>query len=315
MYLGRITTLLTNNTMSNYVQNSTAKYYQLAEEVSSGEKSDVDAVSTVNILNTSKKLNQLNGYNKNMTLAQNELNVLDSSLGSVGDALQKANELATQAANGTCDQNELDNIKTQVDQLLNSVIDLSNTNYNGNYIFSGANTSQEAYSVEPNGNIVYNGTPSTGQWQRYVQIADGVEEPINMTGDTIFGSYTAAVGTEGTPGYVAPSGTGIIGTLKLLSNALAKGDSASITSSLDSIKTNLDDVSIQRTTFAAISNRFDLTTNMNTNMIDVLTEYKSSLQDVDMTSALTEMASQQMAMQASLSATSKILSISLLDYM
>lgn len=309
MYIGRIATSSTNTTMSNYVQSSTSRYYQLAEEISSGKKSNVDAVSTVNILNTSKHLNQLKGYNENMSVAQHELEVLDSSLSSVTNALEKANELAMQAANGTGDQEELNNIKIQVDQLLKNVIDLSNTNYNGNYIYSGANVLKQAYSTDTNGNIVYAGTPSGGQWQRYVQIADGVEEPINMTGDSIFGSYTAAVGT------VPPSGTGIIGTLKLLSNALGKGDTASIASSLNSISTSLNDVSEKRTTFASISNRFDLTINMNTNMIDTLTDYKSSLEDVDMTSALTEMASQQLAMQASLSTSAKILSTSLLDFM
>lgn len=311
MYI-RTTNLSSTESMKLNILQSQSKYYQLSEEASSGKKiskpSD-DATAAVNILNTNTKLNQLNGYTDNMKLAQNELNVLDDSFASVTDALQSANDLATQAANGSCSQDELDNINIQVKQILANVIDLSNTQYNGNYIFSGTSTGTQTYTTNANGDIAYNGDDNN----RTVQIADGVNENINVPGDKIFGSYTSAkVG----PPAVTASGTGIIGTLQLLSDALAKGDSNTIRSSMDSLQSNLDDVSLQRTTFASVTQRFEMTQNSNDNMTIQLKSYRSSLEDADLSQVLTDLSAQQVALQATMQVTSKVLSeTSLLNYM
>lgn len=308
MYL-RTTTLGTNDLMTNYILSSESKYNDLAVEASTGKKvlkpSD-DATATVNILNTNTKTNQLNGYLNNMKLAQNDLNVLDDSLSSTTTALQKANDLAVQASNGTCSPSELDNIKTQVDQILQNVLDIANTKYNGNYIFSGTKTSTETYTTDAAGNITYNGTPQTGSYQRYVQIADGVQEQINVSGDQLYGSYDATTKT----------GTGIIGTLKSLSNALGSYDNTGISSSLDSLTSDLSNVSAIRTQFAGVTNRFTMTTDSTNTMLTQLKSYKSSLQDADLSSVLTELSAQQLALKATMSVSSNVLSkTSLINYM
>lgn len=360
MYI-RTTTLGTSNMMTSYLLSAESKYNQLAEEASSGKKvtkpSD-DSSAAVNILNTNKKLNQLSGYTDNMKLAQNELDVLDNTLASTTDQLEKANDLAVQAANGTCSQDELNNIKIQIDQILGNVQDLANTQYNGNYIFSGTKTATPAYQTDASGNIVYNGTPKTGAYQRYVQIADGVNETVNTTGDQVFGYYKLADSTptnpnpktvttnpsdvegttftkstdaDGNPITVITAVTidkaknettttvtnasGILGDLKMLSNALGKGDNTQIRASLDSLTNDQNTVSVVRTSFASVSQRFDMTISSNNNMTTQLKEYRSSLQDADLAEVLTNLATQQTALQASMSVTSKILGMSLLDYM
>lgn len=306
MYI-RTTTLGSSTMMTNYLLKAESQYNQLAQEASSGKKAVLSSSAAVNLLNTNQKLNQLNGYNDNMSLAQNELDVLDNTLSSVTDQLQKANDLAVQAANGTCSQDELNNIKIQIDQIAQNMQDLSNTQYNGNYIFSGTKTTTAAYKTDSStGDIIYQGTPKDGQYKRYVEIADGVSDAINVSGDQIFGSYT---------GGTTPTGSGILGDLKMLSNALGKGDSAAIRSSLDSMGKDMNKVSEVRTTFASVSQRFDMTTNSNTNLITQLTEYKSSLEDVDLSQTMTNLSSQYYSLQASMSVTSQMLSMSLLNYM
>lgn len=308
MYL-RTTTLGTNDLMTNYILSSESNYNDLAVEASTGKrvlKPSDDATATVNILNTNTKTNQLNGYLNNMKLAQNDLNVLDDSLASTTTALQKANDLAVQASNGTCSDEELDNIKTQIDQILQNVLDIANTKYNGNYIFSGTKTSTETYTTDTAGNITYNGTPQSGSYQRYVQIADGVKEQTNVSGDQLYGSYDATTKT----------GTGIIGTLKALSNALGSYDKTGISSSLDSLTSDLSNVSAIRTQFAGITNRFTMTTESTNTMLTQLKSYKSSLQDADLSSVLTELSAQQLALKATMSVSSNVLSkTSLINYM
>jgi len=308
----RTTNMGNTDAMKVAIQEAQARYYKLSEQASSGKRisePSEDATAAVNILNTTTKLNQVNGYSENMKLAQNGLNVLDDAFASITDALQAANDLATQAANGSCPQDELDNINIQIKQIISNVIDLSNTQFNGNYIFSGTSTGTQTYTKDTSGNIIYNGDDNTTT----VQIANGVNEKTNVPGNKIFGSYTAE---QAGPPVVPASGTGILGNLQLLSDALGKGDSTIVRSSLDSIQSNINDVSLQRTTFASITQRFALTINSNDNIAIQLESYRSSLEDVDLAEVLTDLAAQKIALQATMSVTSQLLSqTSLMNYM
>lgn len=320
----RTTTLGTTQSMLGYISNGESKYYELSQQAASGIKVDQpsdDPIAAKQIMNITSTLDQLNGYIDNMKTSQTELNTLDDTLASLTDLIQNASDLATQAANGTYSQDDLDNIKTQIDQILNSVIDLSNTTYNGKYIFSGTAISTQTYTTDVDGNIVYNGTnTSTDAYKRYVNISDGVSVAINAAGDDIFGSYTAPIPddplTVGIDETAPATGTGIIGTLKLLSNALETGDSTVISSSLDSLTNNLDTVSGVRTTFASLSNKFELTESSIDATITNLTQRKSDLQDADLTEVLTDLSTQKLALEATYSVTSQLLGgLSLLDYM
>ena len=351
----RSTTLGTNNTMLNYLSNTETKYYDLLEQSASGlkvAKPSDNPTSTRSILNINTKLTQLDSYKENMSTTQTELDTLDSSLSSVTGLIQDSSDLVTQAANGTYNQNDLNNIKTQIDSILASVKDLANTQYNGQYIFSGTATSTPAYATDASGNISYQGADTSGNdYKRYVTISDGVSVAINAPGDKVFGSYstTTAAPTPTVPGDVAGTttttatdangietttsvtvvlnsngtttrttntGTGIIGTLQLLSNALGSGNKADIKGSLDKLDSCLDTTSATRTKFASVSNRFEMTQNSIDTTTTNLKSQKSSLEDIDLTQVLTDLAAQKSALQATMSVTSNLLSgKSLLDYM
>lgn len=71
-----------------------------------------------------------------------------------------------------------------------------------------------------------------------------------------------------------------------------------------------------RTTFASVSNKFELTESSIDAAVTNLTERKSELQDADLTEVLTDLSAQKLALEATYSVTSQLLSgLSLLDYM
>lgn len=309
----RITTLAENNTMLNYIRNAQSKYYDLTQEAASGlkvTKPSDDPSATKALLNIDTQINQMNGYLNSMSLAQNELNLLDDTLSSVTDLMQDASDLATQAANGTYSEDSLDNIKVQIDQIIQSVIDLGNTDYNGTYIFSGTATATKTYSVteDVDGNITaitYNGTPSDEDYKRYVNISDGVSLAINTTGDQIFGEYDAAAGTS----------TGFLGTLMTISNALATYDQTTVGTALDSLNTNLDTISVTRTKFTSVTSRFEITQKSIDNTMSQLEAYQSELEDADLAEVLSDLSAQELALQATMSVTAELLGgTTLLDY-
>lgn len=350
----RTTTLGTANSMLNYITSSESKYYQLAEEASSGEKvskpSD-DPTATKSILNITSQLSQLSGYLKNMSTSQTELDTLDNSLSSLSTMIENASSLATQASSDTY-SSDYSTIKTQIDSILGSVVDLSNTQYDGNYIFSGTATSTKTYTTDASGNITYNGSDtSTDAYQRYVTISDGVSVGINADGESLFGSYSSVIqsnlaaastdvaGTvttsstdaagniiltsittklngDGTKNVTTATGDGIIGTLKILSNALGNEDSTTVRTTLDSLTSNLNTTLATQTKFASVTNQFTITENSINSTVTNLKSYKSDLKDCDLSEVLSDLTTQKLAMQATYQVTSQMLGgTSLLDYL
>lgn len=315
MYL-RTTALDTNRSMLNYITSKESQYNKLSEVAASGikvsEPSD-DPSATRSILNINSKMSQLQSYLDNMSSAQQELNMLDNTLNSVSDLIQKADDLTIQAANGTYTDSDLDGIKTQIDGIIESIISASNTNFNGTYIFSGTSTSTQPYTVSRDASgtitaITYNGTPNTGDYKRNVTISDGISSTINTTGDVVFGEYDSTT----TP----VTSTGIFGTLMELSTALGAHDQAAVSDCLTGLSTASDTVTSTQTKFATVSNKFTMTTSsIDTTMLS-LEEYRSELQDADMAEVLTQLASAQTALKATYSVTSQLLGQNtLLDYL
>ncbi len=317
MGMSRITTLQMSNTMLDYIMGAESRYNELTKTASSGLKVDKPSdnpSATKSILNITAEIDKLKRYLDNMSNAESELNSVDSKLEALTDLIQTSSDYATQAANGTYNDEDLANIKSQIDQIIESVVDIANTKFNGKYVFSGAATLTETYTKNSStGVISYNGTTSS-EYERYANISDGVSVAINVRGSDLFGSYTPA-----TTSPVAPAtGSGLFYTLGTLSAALGSipPDKATISTCIDNLGTDLDTVTKTRTELAAVSNRFEMTSDTIDNTLINLTNYKSNLQDADLTEVLTDLATAENALQATYSVTSQMLSqVTLLDYM
>jgi flagellar hook-associated protein 3 FlgL len=175
------------------MQINQANFNRLTAQLSSGNKiinlTD-DPVGAVNILNTTKQLGQIETFEQNVGMASAEVNALDDLLDLANGYLSEAWNKAIQANNQTYSEGSLKALKVEIDEITKTMVDLANTEYNDNYIFSGANTKTITYTMKENGDIVYNGTPQDNpDYVRQTEVADGVFETINTTGDKVFGWY------------------------------------------------------------------------------------------------------------------------------
>lgn len=303
----RPTTQATSATMLGYIFTNQNKYSEYSAQASTGQKlnrpSD-NPTDASTVLNINKKLSQLAGYVDNMDTAQNELNVLDNSLASLTSSLQKANDIAVQGANETNSATVRSNLKLQIDQIIQNVTTIGNTDYNGTYIFAGTNVGEPPFKALDAGGVEYIGTPQDKDYQRYIQISDGVSTAINAPGDKVIGSYDATTKT----------GTGVLKTLYDLSNALGNNDTDGIRATISQLSTEVDNTSSVRTTFASITSRFEMTQTSIDATKQQLTSYKSDLQDVDISEAITNLKMSQIALQATMQIAASS-SMSLLNYM
>lgn len=200
MYTNRISTTARYNMLVADIQRNEQNYNKLTTQLASGKKvSSItdDPIAAVNIVNTNRQLGRIDTFDGNVKMAMEELDTLDDLMEMAGGYLTQAWDKAVQANNGTYGVTSLKALKVEIDEITKTMVDLANTEFNGNSIFGGANTKIAPYEIDENGDIIYNGTKETNpDYIRKTEVANGVFEVINTTGDKIFGWYKAQAQDE-----------------------------------------------------------------------------------------------------------------------
>ena len=195
MYSNRISTAARYDMIAADIKRNEDNFNRLTAQLASGKKLTSitdDPIAAVNIINTNRQLEQINTYDQNAQMGMKELDTLDDILDLANGYITQARDKAMQANNGTYGIPSLKALKTEIDEITKTVVDLANTEFNGNYIFGGTNTKISPYEFDENGNIIYNGTKyDNPDYVRKIEVAEGVFEVINVTGDKIFGSDDA----------------------------------------------------------------------------------------------------------------------------
>jgi len=222
------------------------------------------------------------------------LNVTESSLSGTTELLQRVRELTVQGSNGTLGPTEKAQIGAEVNQLIEQLAQVANTNFGGVYIFSGHQTQTPAYGVT--------GTPPTAvTWQgdnglRERRISPQDVVPVNVMGGQVFGD--------------------MFDDLLLLRdnlNAGANGDT--INNSLADIDDALDRVLNARAEVGARVNRFEATKFRSEEADTNLQHLRAEIEDVDITDAILKFNAAQNAMEAALGAIGRTSNMSLLNFL
>ncbi len=213
MYSNRISTGARYNLIASDIKQAEANYNRITAQLASGKKVTSitdDPIAAVNIINTNRQLGQMETFNKNVSMGMKEIEEMDDLLDLAGGYLSTAWDKAVQANNQIYDETSLKALKTEIDEITKTMVDLANTEFNDSFVFGGANSKLVPFTIEENGDIVYHGTPSSNpEYAKKTEVADGVFETINTTGDKVFGCYRAAV-EEGNGVYTAPDGRRVI---------------------------------------------------------------------------------------------------------
>jgi flagellar hook-associated protein 3 FlgL len=161
---------------------------QLTAELSSGARvtslSQDPVASGENVLLLSQ-IQQDDTFTQSSSLVTGQLQVADSALGSVVSQLTQAISLATSANNGTMNSSNVQSISSQISGILNEVQSLANTSYQGQYVFSGGQTSTTPFTTSMTtspATTTYNGDEDVN----YLQTPNGQKIQLNVPGDQIF---------------------------------------------------------------------------------------------------------------------------------
>jgi flagellar hook-associated protein 3 FlgL len=214
-----------------------ANQQQLTAELSSGvaitslSQNPVASGQNVLLLN---QIQQDDSFTQSTNLVTGQLQVADSTLGSVVSQLTQAISLATQANNGTENSSDVQSISSQLSGILDEVQSLANTSYQGQYIFSGGQTSTTPFTtssaISPAA-TTYSGDSDIN----YLVTPNGQKIQLNVPGSQIF---------------LGAGANSVFGALNALVADYSSGtvDTAQAVSDTSALSTALNYVSQQRVT-------------------------------------------------------------------
>jgi flagellar hook-associated protein 3 FlgL len=202
---------------------SQAAEQQLTAELSSGvsinslSENPVAAGENVLLLN---QIQQDDSFTQSASLVTGQLQVADSTLGSVVSQLTQALSLATSANNGTMNASDVQAVSSQISGILDEVESLANTNYQGQYIFAGGQTATSPFTTNTGSSpavTTYNGD----QGVNYLSTPNGQKIQLNVPGSQIFqGSGTNSV-FGALNALVADYSTGTVNTTQAVNDTEA----------------------------------------------------------------------------------------------
>lgn len=145
-------------------------------------------------------------YVTNSNTAQTNLQLEEQALTDASNVMQSANSLAVEANNSALTSTQRQNIATQLQQELQSLIGIGNrTDSAGNYLFAGFASSTTAFT-QSGSNVSYNGANAVVQ----VQISENQTLSMGDTGATAFMNIPAGNGTFVTAAGASNTGTAAI---------------------------------------------------------------------------------------------------------
>ncbi|MGH3497779.1 MAG: flagellar hook-associated protein FlgL [Nocardioidaceae bacterium] len=215
----------------------------------------------------------------------------DSTLSSMMSSVQRVRDLTVHGSNtGSMGVDARQAIAAEVTQLRSSLIGDANTTYLGRPIFGGTTTNTAAY--DNNGNYI----GDAGTVNRTV--GDGISVRADVRGDEAFGA----------PGSDLFTVVNDIATHLTTNPSALSADLGRLDAVMGQMKT------AQAGEGARLSRMTDVQTNSDSISIS-LSASLSSIEDVDIASASTDLAMSQLAYQAALASTAKVIQPSLAQFL
>lgn len=289
----RVTQRSLTATTSANLQLNLQKMQQLQEQLSSGRQINRPSDSptgTVSALRLRADLRRGEQLQRNATDGLGWLGTADTALTEALGTIGRARELALRGNNGSMGPEDRAAIATEVESLREHLLGIANSSYLGRPLFAGTSSAASAYDA----NGTYQG--DTGAISRTV--LDGVAVQVNVTGPQVFG----------------PAGNDVFAVLADLADSL-RNDPSALGDSITAIDARLLDL---KTNLAQVGARYHQVETMRSRMETVRLDAQNALAEVesiDLPKTITELKLQEVAYEAALAATARVIQPSLLDFL
>ena len=294
-----VSTNSVDNGMIAQMQNLTNQEVQLQAQVSTGLSitAPSDAPSTyANVMAEDSQSQAINQYSSNATTALAIGQATSSALTQVKAVADSASQIGI-VSSGTLTASEMTAYGTQVDQLLQETVQLGNTQFNNNYLFSGTAVTTAPFAVtkDASGNI----TAVT-----YAGNNSQAAIPISSTSNV-------------TPGSDATTNQGLasfMNNLIALRDALNAGDSTAVSTAQSNLSTTENTIINGVAELGAVQSRIQVSQAQQTSLSTTLGQLVSNQTSTDLPTTVVKLTQAQNAYQAAVQSAASLMQHDLLTY-
>lgn len=258
-----------------------------------------DPVGLTQVLNMRSSLSNIEQMGRSISLGKSWLASSESAQTSVQNLVSDTKALCVQMASATTGAAQRRSAAESVENNLKEIVALANTDVNGRYIFAGSETDSTAFTLNEDNSVTYNGDNNAFT----VKIGRNASVEIGGDGQAVF----------------QPSGAGasddIFVIMKDLITALQGNDIGGIQTAMTNLDTFFDHNSAQISDVGSKMIRMEIKANVFQDLEISTKERLSEIEEPDMVEAILELKAKELAYQAALASTSKVLQLSLVNYM
>jgi flagellar hook-associated protein 3 FlgL len=281
------------------------KFQELTASGNNINQPSDDPIGTSTLLDIGDQLKAGSQYASNISKANTFLQVTSTALQGMSDAMSQAAQLVSSITNGSNDPTERQSVISQLQSLKQTMVDYGNTQSGDQYIFAGAKSSTPPFS----GTAPYYAGDETAN---NVKIGQSAQQQMNIPGNQVLTGSSTSV-----PANTPYGTTNILDTFDKLITAVQNNDvnsAVGIQSEAVVLGNGAKQITNAQSDVASRMIRLANATTMNTNATNTLQTIAGKIQNVDYAKLAVELSQQQTAYQASLSTTSKVMQLSLLNY-
>lgn len=273
---------------------------KVQREVATGRRihrsSDQPADST-RVLRHDLRLQRVKQFDRNADNARLWLGGADQALQAGAISLGRAKALAVQAGNDTLGVVENRALADDIRAIADGLLTVANTKVSGRAVFAGTADTPNAYDAT--GSYLGDG----GTVTRTIDTTESVE--VGSRGPDVFGLSNPA----------DPINGNVFEVLWALADAVEAGDNAAVRTGIEAVDTATARVGTAQGRVGALSQQIDAATTRHSSERVATDAHISQLRDVDIADAVIRLRSAEASYEATLSATSRALSRSLLDFL
>ena len=304
--IGRITNEMAAQTTLSGIEAALDRLDTTQQQLSTGKQINQPSDNpsgTALTLQLNNNLANLASYSNNVTDGTGWTQAATGALSDVTNAVQRIRELTVEAANGTQSASDMQAGASEVNQLIDEIKSDANTQYNGQYVFSGSATTTAPYQSGSNDAFAGN----TASVMR--QIGPGTSLAVNANLSGVLGTGQTVAGQ--------PAGDGLLlNTLRNIADDMQSGNISGLSGTdLTKLDSNFNSLNGLSATVGSTTDRLQMAASRITALQNSATDTLSNTQDADMAKTEINFSTEQAALTAALQAGAHIVQESLMNFL
>lgn len=254
-----------------------------------------DPVAYGQVLEQRAEQSRAQQWTRNVQFGKQRLELADRTLVQATTVLTRIKELTVQARSETTNADNRAAIAKEVRELHRHLVQLANSEVNGQAIFGGTRTDVPPYVLGAGDTVTYQGNAET----QYIAVGEGLTAQVLVPGGQVFSGPTV----------------NIFDGLRDLLAALETNNTAGIETGLGNVDRALAQVTNAQGQVGGLVNRLETTQGWLEQADSLLSQTISEHEDADLTKAITELRLQEVALEATQATLSRMFETSLLKFL